>query len=77
MMKDVSRNAGGGGGGTTLGAATSWTGKHFSLQTKTSRDRPKSAPYLRLKNSKRTRSIGELGTLWGFFFEKKLTMPKN
>ena len=33
---------------------------------KTSRDRPKSAPYLRLKNSKRTsicQSIGELGTL--------------
>ena len=31
-----------------------------------SRDRPKSAPYLRLKNSKRTsicQSIGELGTL--------------
>ena len=40
----------------------------------TSRDRPKSAPYLRLKNTKRTfkcQSIGELGTLiWKFFFEK-------
>ena len=36
----------------------------------TSRDRPKSAPYLRLKNSKRTskcQSIGEFGT----FYEKK------
>ena len=34
----------------------------------TSRDRPKSAPYLRLKNSKRTskcQTIGELGTLYG------------
>ena len=36
----------------------------------TSRDRPKSAPYLRLKNSKRTskcQSIGEFGT----FYEKR------
>ena len=34
--------------------------------SETSRDRPNSAPYLRLKNSKRTskcQSIGELGTL--------------
>ena len=37
-----------------------------SLNKQTSRERPKSAPYLRLKNSKRTskcQSIGELGTL--------------
>ena len=46
----------------------------WSLQVvfkKTSRDRPKSAPHLRLKNSKRTsicQSIGEFGT----FYEKKL-----
>ena len=40
-----------------------------------SRDRSKSAPYLRLKNTKSTskcQSIGELGTLlWKFFFRKK------
>ena len=45
------------------------------MKNLTSRDRPKSAPYLRLKNTKRTskcQSIGELGTLlWKFFFEKK------
>ena len=37
-----------------------------SVLKTTSRDRPKSAPYLRLKNSKRTsryQNIGELGTL--------------
>ena len=45
------------------------------MQSETSRDRPKSAPYLRLKNSKRIsicQSIGELGTLLlKFFLEKK------
>ena len=44
-------------------------------ENKTSRDRPKSAPYLRLKKSKRTsicQSIGELGTLlWKKNFGKK------
>ena len=38
----------------------------YQIRYLTSRDRPKSAPYLRLKNSKRTsicQSIGELGTL--------------
>ena len=44
---------------------------------KTSRERPKSAPYLRLKNSKRTQSIGELGTLLWKKIEKSLTMPKK
>ena len=43
--------------------------------TQTSRERHNSAPYLRLKNTKRTskcQSIGELGTLlWNIFFEKK------
>ena len=47
----------------------------------TSRDRPKSAPYLRLKNTKRTskcQSIGELETLlWKIFSKKSLTMPKK
>ena len=36
------------------------------VQIETSRERPKSAPYLELKNSKRTlicQSIGEWGTL--------------
>ena len=48
---------------------------HVRNQLRTSRDRPKSAPYLRLKNSKRTsicQSIGELGTLlWKKNLEKK------
>ena len=42
------------------------TTKRFE-KIRTSRERPKSAPYLRLKNSKRTskcQSIGELGTLF-------------
>ena len=47
----------------------------------TSRDRPKSAPYLRLKNSKRTsicQSIGELGTLlWNKFFGKKVSQCRK
>ena len=37
-----------------------------NMDRKSSRDRPMSAPYLRLKNTKRTsncQSIGELGTL--------------
>ena len=45
---------------------------------KTSRDRPNSAPYLRLKNSKRTskcQSIGELGTL--FFKVKKVSQCRK
>ena len=44
---------------------------YLVTSVKTSRDRPKSAPYLRLKNSKKTskcQSIGELGT----FYEKKI-----
>ena len=48
---------------------------NFPKKNETSRDRPKSAPYLRLKNSKRTsicQSIGELGTLlWKKILEKK------
>ena len=52
-----------------------------SQRQETSRGRPKWAPYLRLKNNKRTskcQSIGEFGT----FYEKKklkksLTMPKE
>ena len=54
---------------------------HLHLESRpyiqTSRDRPKSAPYLRLKNTKRTskcQSIGELGTLlWKIFFRKKVS----
>ena len=41
----------------------------------TRRDRPKSAPYLRLKNSKRTskcQNIGEFGTFYEKKFEKSL-----
>ena len=44
---------------------------YLVTSVKTSRDRPKSAPYLRLKNSKKTSKcqiIGELGT----FYEKKI-----
>ena len=53
-----------------------------SNKVRTSRHRPKSAPYLRLKNSKMTsiwQSIGELGTLlWKKIFRKKsLTKPKK
>ena len=46
----------------------------------TSRDRPKSASYIRLKNSKRTskcQSIGEYGTPLRKKIEKSLTMPKK
>ena len=47
----------------------------------TSRDRPKSAPYLRLKNSRRTskcQSIGESGPFYEKkFLKKSLTMPKK
>ena len=48
----------------------------------TSRERSKSAPYPRLKNSKRTSkfpSFGELGLLFLviFFLKKSLTMPKK
>ena len=46
----------------------------------TSRDRPKSAPYLRLKNTKRTskcQSIGELGTLLWKFFSKKISQCRK
>ena len=54
---------------------------NFPKKNETSRDRPKSAPYLRLKNTKRTsicQSIGELGTLlWKKILEKSLTMPKK
>ena len=42
---------------------------NYTCINPTSRERPKSAPYLRLKNSKRTsicQSIGELGTLLSF-----------
>ena len=38
------------------------------MQLKTSRDRPNSAPYLRLKNSKRT-SICQVLVSWGPFYE--------
>ena len=52
---------------------------HFTKRW-TSRERPKSAPYLRLKNSKRTskrQSIGELGTLlWKKFFKKSHNAEK-
>ena len=47
-------------------------------RTQTSRDRPKAAPYLRLKNSKTTskcQSICELGTFLKNL--KSLTMPKQ
>ena len=50
------------------------------MQRETSRDRPKSAPYLRLKNSKRTskcRRIGEFGTFYEKKLKKSLTMPKK
>ena len=46
----------------------------------TSRDRPKSAPYLRLKNTRRTskcQSIGELGTLLWNFFRKKVSQCRK
>ena len=46
---------------------------------RTNRNRPKSAPYLRLKNSKRIskcQSIDKLGT-FGDFFKISLTMPKK
>ena len=48
----------------------------FAFLIKTSRDRPKSAPYLRLKNSCRTskcQSIGEFGT----FYEKNPKKSHN
>ena len=48
--------------------------------TKTNWERPKSGPYLRLKNSRRTskcQSIGELGTLLWKKLKKSLTMPKK
>ena len=46
--------------------------------TKTSRDRPKLAPYLRLKNSKRTSTCQSFAsTAPKKKFEKSLTMPKN
>ena len=41
---------------------------------KSSRDRPKSAPYLRLKNVK---VLVNWGPFYGIFFEKSLTMPKK
>ena len=54
---------------------------YFLVFRQTSRDRPKSAPYLRLKNSKKTskcQSIGELGTLlWKKKMNRSLTMPKK
>ena len=45
---------------------------HRVAKNETSRDRPKSAPYLRLKNSKRTskcQSIGEFGTFHEIFLK--------
>ena len=48
-------------------------------RSQTSRDRPKTAPYLKIKNSKKTskcQSIGELGTLRWIFF-KKVSTPKK
>ena len=51
-----------------------------AIPPKTSRERPKSAPYPRLKNSKRTSkfpNFGELGLLLWKFFLKSLTMPKK
>ena len=52
-----------------------------AIPPKTSRERPKSAPYPRLKNSKRTSkfpSFGELGLLlWKFFFEKSHNAEKT
>ena len=51
------------------------------LQSITSRERPKSAPYPRLKNSKRTSNFQVL-VHWEHFYEKKIfekspTMPKK
>ena len=51
----------------------------LSMLFKTSRDRPKSAPYLRLKNSKSTSKVLKYSLLQHpkFSFEESLTMPKN
>ena len=52
----------------------------LSAEKEASRDRPKSAPYLRLKNTKRTskcQSIGELGTLLWNFFRKKVSQCRK
>ena len=60
-------------------ALTSCHTKH-NRHEKTSRDRPKSAPYLRLKNRKRTSkcpSILFYSTQKNLFSEKNLTMPKK
>ena len=54
--------------------------KNNNAQTLARRDRPKSAPYLRLKNSKRNskcKSIVDFGTFYEFFLKKSLTMPKK
>ena len=48
----------------------------IQLQTQTSRDRPKSVPYLRLKNSKRTSKCQSILYSTRIFL-KSLTMPKK
>ena len=47
--------------------------QQMMLPIKTSRDRPKSAPYLRLKNRKKTSECQSIG----FFEKKSLRMPKK
>ena len=46
---------------------------NFHYKVSTSRDRPKSAPYLRLKNSKRTSTCQSIL----FYSTKKISKPKN
>ena len=57
--------------------------RRFECVEETSRERPKSAPFLRLKNSKRAKGLRNVKVLvnWGPFSEEKilksLTMPKK
>ena len=62
-------------GTDTSGSNNIWTAiRRYSEQNLTSRDRPKSAPYPRLKNSKKTPKCQVLfySTRKSKFFEKKI-----